>query len=94
MLELVSRAPPSSKSTAAPSAQRSTSTTQPEPEPEQYTQADVDICRTIIAKKDYYDILGIGKDAITEDVLKKAYRKLALKLHPDKNHAPKAKDAF
>jgi len=42
---------------------------------------------------DYYKILECDKNS-GEDVLKKAYRKLALKLHPDKNHAPGAEEAF
>ena len=37
-----------------------------------------------MAKRDYYEILGVARDAATTDV-KKAYRKLALELHPDRN---------
>ena len=43
--------------------------------------------------KDFYEILGVQKDA-SEDELKRSYRKLALKFHPDKNHAPGASEAF
>ena len=39
-------------------------------------------CKIILEKKDYYDILGVEKTA-DETQIKRAYRKLAIKFHPD-----------
>ncbi|XP_043943350.1 dnaJ homolog subfamily B member 9 [Protopterus annectens] len=51
------------------------------------------ISEFILAKKDYYDVLGVPKTA-SDRQIKKAFHKLAMKYHPDKNKSPDAETKF
>jgi DnaJ family protein B protein 12 len=79
-----------SKEAAAPKpVERNTQQT----ETRAYSEEDAKVCREIIAQKDYYKVLGVERNC-TEAELKKAFKKRAIKVHPDKNPAPRATDAF
>lgn len=72
---------------AAPARERTPPPTRP------YTPEQVELVRKLKAAKNHYDALGVARDA-DEDAIKKSYKKVALKVHPDKNSAPGADEAF
>jgi DnaJ family protein B protein 12 len=58
-----------------------------------YTIQQKELVERIKNAKDYYEILLVSKNSTLEEI-KKSYKKLALQMHPDKNSAPGAEEAF
>lgn len=86
--------PKTRKASASPSRNKSgPSTAQAAPEEPTYTTEQLEAVRRINKCKDFYQILGVTKESTDSDV-KKAYKKLALQVHPDKNKAPGSVEAF
>ncbi|KAG0267707.1 hypothetical protein BG011_000018 [Mortierella polycephala] len=82
------------KSPSPPLRSRSTPIIDHKPVEREYTAEQVAAVKAIRSSGgDFYKVLGVKKDA-TEIEIKKAYRKVALQMHPDKNGAPGADEAF
>uniref|UniRef100_A0A1A9WI20 J domain-containing protein n=1 Tax=Glossina brevipalpis TaxID=37001 RepID=A0A1A9WI20_9MUSC len=58
-----------------------------------YSNEQLNLVKRIKNCKNFYQILDVNRDA-NDRQIKKSYKKLALQLHPDKNHAPGAVEAF
>lgn len=83
----------SRRSERAPSPPTPSRAKIPEPEPKKFTPEEAKIAKEVLRCKDYYQMLGVQRDC-NDSELKKAYRKKCLKVHPDKNNAPDADEAF
>lgn len=61
--------------------------------PPSYSEEEENFAKSILSKHTHYEILSIEKSA-TQDQIKKAHKRLVIKLHPDKNQAPSSSEAF
>lgn len=86
---------PRQRTKTAPKTTESNTATTPTKtrSPPDYTKEQKEMCERIKRCKDFYEILGVTKET-TDSEVKRAYKKLALQLHPDKNNAPGASEAF
>ena len=66
----------------------------PIPPDANYTEAQVHAVERVKKCEDYYEILGLTKQYATDALIKKAYHKMALQFHPDRNKAPGADAVF